>query len=272
MHIKVILLEQCLNSIMGGYFTMDYSKWIEEQENRFKRLRIPNQRLFCINDIIQLKIHSKDERIKSTLYGDIKKFINYYVHSTINKNYGYDLLNKDIITRNISYLKAEEAANIITYLKEELKDIGMHNLIDWCDDLQNKFEIKHLYNKIKSSNIFSFMYWKCLLSLLVNISAYNIVTLLLFLVFIIFMLYMIFLPAPYKFMEIFRINYEPISRDFFINHFLNILSYLLSIDTNFSITPLNPFGMLILVVGKITYLVVLVNFVIKEITKRLLLK
>ena len=60
-------------------------------------------------------------------------------------------------------------------------------------------------------------------------------------------------PAFSSIFELFEIRYHNFAESFYLNHFTNTLSYLFGIESEFKIIPLNSFGVVLAVLGKISF-------------------
>ena len=196
-------------------------------------------------------------------YKDIKKFFNLYIKSKNDENFGYENLNYKKIDKLINLLKPAEKPVIIDYFISILIREFPEANREWFIAKKHDCEISLIINEKK------YMQYPKLLFLFFG---KNIIRLIIAL-FSLFLLTSLFLlPALNDFFIIFNIQYENYSDLFYFNHVLNTLSLFSGLSNNLKITPINWFGLLVLIFGKILFIILIVNFIYIKITDKMSIK
>jgi hypothetical protein len=230
---------------------------ITNEENKLKNDLAPNEAINILYNLISLKnrIHKTKDN-----YKDIKSFINYYIDVIKFSDYGYDVINYEKIEKLINLLEYKEQISVLQYaISVTKRELPEHNK-EWFVEKKHKCEIDHIWSQ-KTINLFPkafFLY-----------SGLNISRLLLTLLLFFLLTCLILLPSPKFFFPFFNITYDNYSESFIINHFLNIFSLFADIDNDFKIKPINWFGLISLVLGKISFIILIVNFFYRKITDKI---
>lgn len=229
-----------------------YSK-LKNETNNVTRLSI-------LNDIIELKHHFPEKSHETNVYQDFKIFITHYIQIINLERFGYDEFNFDHIKKKIDYLPLSERIKIISFLKKNLKHEGF--IVE--SDLVEKYHRKtNLQSLLKNASIKSI--WK----IFFHASSYNLFSLLLTLLGLILISSIALLKSPFNWMAIFEVKVDHYSNFGIVNNALNILSYISGFEGQFVAKPINSGGVIVLIVTKLLYLIIIVNFIIKEIQKKL---
>lgn len=196
-------------------------------------------------------------------YNDIKELIEYYINLIKNGNFGYDEINYSKLNKVISFLKYNEQVSILKYaLSSFTREFPEHDN-SWFMERINCAEIQDIINR----KIYT-KYPKALF-LYSGKSIWG-----LFSVCILFIVsvYIVLLPAIYYRFELFKIDYETYNSNFYVNHLLNILSMFCDIENNFKINTSSTWGILMLILGKIAFVLLIVNFIFQKITEKISIK
>jgi len=121
-----------------------------------------------------------------------------------------------------------------------------------------KNEILHLKGNLNIKNWFL---------LIVKYSSLNLIALIISLLMVIIIEGLFLLPSWIDGLTLFKIQYDNYSSVFIINHYLNILGSLIDVTNNFKIIPLNELGFTTLFLGKLFFILVILNFIVREIRK-----
>lgn len=207
-------------------------------------------------------IKNKNGQIKGN-YKDFKKFIEYYIEVVKLSDYGYDNLNHSKIEKLLNLLNYEEQISALNYaISVSVRELPEHDK-DWFIQRKHKAEIANIFNK----KIYKHYLRGCMLYCGSSLSR----LILLVLGFII-LVTIVLLPASNPRFILFNIEYDNYSRFFFLNHFLNIISHLTDLDNDFKITPVNWFGLCLLILGKLLFIFIVVNFIYRKISDKLNIK
>jgi len=83
-----------------------------------------------------------------------------------------------------------------------------------------------------------------------------------------FIYIIILLPTPFNWTLLnFKIQYQNISNNYLINHFLNVIGDLCGVNENFEVIPLNSLTMSLFILGKLLFLIVFINLTIVKLTE-----
>lgn len=199
----------------------------------------------------------------SNSYQLIKQYINFNIQAIKKENYGYDEMNYDKFIKLIKPLSYDEKLAILKYLISTFNT----NLPDYNLDHYLK-EIKIIeINKIFHSNKI-ILYPKALILLSGISTSCLIITLLS----VYILTTIILLPSIDNDISLFKVEYENYHNNFHINHILNILSVFTGLSNNIKISPLNIIGLFLLIIGKLIFMLIIINYVYKKITDKIILK
>src|SRR5690554_5765062 len=96
--------------------------------------------------IIQIKKDNKEfKEYKNSLYLDIKKFIKFYIKSTDKKNYGYDKIDINKLTKAIGIAESERQQYELSIYTSRLININGHeNELNSFNSYKNKCKTRSL--------------------------------------------------------------------------------------------------------------------------------
>lgn len=233
---------------------------ISEEEKKLDTNSNPSHR---INILFNLVILKNKSGLKQDNYKDFKKFIEHYIEVVKLSDYGYDKLNHNKIEKLLSFLNYEEQISALNYaISVSARELPEHDK-DWFIQRKHKAEIAHIF---KSKNFDQYLRG-CMLYCGTSLNR-----LLLMVVGFFTLVVITLLPAVNKDYVLFNVSYENYSQSFFLNHLLNILTHLADVDNNFKVDPINWFGVLLLVLGKVLFIFIVVNFVYRKISDKLNIK
>jgi len=233
---------------------------IRADEQKLKECSNPNNGLNILYNLIILK--NKDSNKKEN-YKDFKKFIDFYIEVVKLSDYGYDKLNHNKIEKVLNFLNFEEQISALNYaISVSARELPEHDK-NWFIERKNKAEVQNILCKKQ------FRYYPKALLLVCSYSIFR-----LFLIVLCFLLlvFVLLLPASDPSYSIFKITYENYSSNFLVNHLLNILSHFSDIDNNFKIEPMNWFALILLILGKLLFILIIVNFIYRKITDKINIK
>jgi hypothetical protein len=222
-----------------------------------------------INSICEIKKACPElKNFKRSIYQDIKFYLISYVKSAENKKFGYDELRLELAFELIKSFSPKERISLAKYFQKILKQHYLEDELKKCSLFVNQCEFHHSKVQLKErKEIFS-----NILILLSSGITYNNITIGLILLIIPIAKILILLPAPFKSWIFYKVEYDNISSVFFINHILNCIGDFFGITKNFKIQYLNWFSFLTAIFGKVFLILVIINFLIKELIRRLSIK
>jgi hypothetical protein len=233
---------------------------IKNEENKLEK----NTSSKVSANIIYNLIYIKDKNIRyDDKYKDIKSFFNYYIDSKKDANFGYDNLNYIKINNLIKLLSPIERTAIIDYFTSKLTKEFPEVNREWFVAKKHENEVSLIFS--------SKQYLKYPKAIFLFLGK-DMLRVFLVLFFFFILISTLLLPAFSESFVIFKIKYENYSDVFIINHILNMLSLFSDLDNSLKISPLNWFGLLTLILGKILFILLVVNFFYIRITDKMSLK
>ena len=188
---------------------------------------------------------------KNSLYLDVKKFISVYLRNKRVKDYGYEEYDHNLIQTYImnSNFSDEQKLKLLVYTRYLLSSLSYE--YDWLESLIKSVRLKLAYAKHKIKWIFLLSSWNSL-TLLASI-------LIIFTVECLFLL-----PAPAECMAVCTITPVHYSNCSFLNHLLNVISLHFDCIENSAKIEFNAWGIVGLVLWRLLYIIVCVNFLFKN--------
>ncbi|WP_196269669.1 hypothetical protein [Pontibacter sp. 172403-2] len=233
---------------------------IDGERNNILNAQYFYQKLEAQNAILQIKIHSRDPVLLRDTYVDIKYLISYYIKACEERQFGYDDIDMGKIFSYTGLLSIEERLKALHYLNRLLAVNGFEPEKDACNKALADANISLCTQNITWVNAFKLLYlkmtmniWTVAFTLLLSYSVYSIVL----------------LPSSEPKFPVFEIEYLNVSKNFYSNHFANTLLGVFQFSDGFKVKPLNIWGVILLVLGKIAFLVIVINILIKEISSKL---
>lgn len=199
--------------------------------------------------IVQIKKESPELKdYRETLYVDIKHFIDEYVSnvSQQEKEFGYDSVDMGKIKKHIMICPdAKQRNELYRYASLALTT---HGFVEESEHFKYMSSIGRSTSLLRSGTFLQ----KCkgIVSLIVNNLWFCLIT-----VVIVFSIhYILLLPFSSPEQAIFEINYSSYAENLYMNHLLNLLAYLFSVNDTLFCKPLSAIGILLSVVLQIFYL------------------
>lgn len=199
------------------------------------------------------------------LYKDIKQYINHAVSCIDSEMYGYDKLNRDALVKLIIRLDKKQKLEISSYMLRRIKQAGIADEEVWALAMFKKNEMIYLLTDGWNDNNRVYN----TLKLILCTTSYNLLALLVWFVIAYFILFILLLPAWLDCFQFFEIQYHDYFEGQLANHSANILSLLLGMQNDLKVSPINVFGFALIAIGKIFIIVVVVNYAMKQLEKRL---
>jgi len=222
------------------------------------------EHFFRINNIIEVKNQLNYINENLSLYSDLKTLVKLYFTKLESSSYGYDTFRLDLIISKIKYTPTSQQIELLFFLKRLLIDNEYFELIRDCEKEINKAKLENYKSTFSYTKPKTYINVLKMILLWSSLSIFN----LLFSLAIMYVLsFIVFLPAPYGFMEVFKVQYINFSDNYLSNHALNLLSFLFDLSNKMIITSNCWYGLLGIILGKILYIILIINFVLKEFIK-----
>jgi hypothetical protein len=238
----------------------DIYQIIALEEEKLSKVSNAGEGLNILYNLMILKNKNGD---KEGNYKGFKKFIDYYIEVVKLSDYGYDKLNHSKIENLLQLLNYEEQISALNYaISVSARELPEHDK-NWFIERKHSAEVNHIF----ACHHYK-LYFKAVMLFCAN-SLHR-----LFLVILIFFILVItiLLPAFNENLILFNITYDNYSSCFFLNHILNVISHFADLDNDFEINPLNWIGVLLLIVGKLFFILIVVNFVYRKISDKINIK
>ncbi|NQX38228.1 hypothetical protein SAMN05421820_101240 [Pedobacter steynii] len=232
---------------------------INDEELRLVNATEASEKSTCINNIIQLKLHSSIPRLQNDIYVDVKKYIYFYIQSLKEKQYNYDEFSESHIVDLIQLFNVEQQFNLLEYALREIKREHLFEKTIEFENLLNKVEFKKECQNFKFRNFFKLFFTGCL---------YNNWSIAIALITCFMLCFIIYLPAPKDFPVLFKTTYYQVSDSFFLNHCSNILMSIFDIQQDKFVLPVNIWGTLVLILTKCFFIAIVVNVFVDQLKSR----
>jgi hypothetical protein len=211
-------------------------------------------KLESINTIVQIKSTSDKVLYYNELYRDVKKLIIFYLKAIDERKYEYDYVNKNYLVNILNIFKDNEKIALLNFLLRKLKVEGLEDEKEFFGHEKRKVELALLRNQLPSS----------FFKLSSKLITYNLGSIFFTIVASYFIYSAILLPAPSYFPALFEVKYEHVSDDFVLNHFCNTLLSIVGSNSEDFIKPLNLFGSIVLVLGRLFFLLLILKICIDK--------
>lgn len=192
------------------------------------------------------------ERYRQPLYLDVKSFITQHLKSFDIEDYGYDIPNNNKILIAIQSLSMKEQLAMYRYANKLYEDCGYET--DFLDEKINKLRMCIAWNEHRYG------------AFLLRLSAYNVWTLLFSYLLFLVIVFLILLPAPYDWMSVLQIDSYDFGFGSLKNHLMNTLALFTDGDYSPDVTPCGLRGLLLVILGKITFYLLIGNFIVKKLS------
>jgi hypothetical protein len=210
-------------------------------------------KLEAINTIIQIKLTYDKKLYYNELYRDVKKMIAFYIEAIDERKYEYDIVNKDYIESNLAIFETKERIALYNFLIRKLKIHGLDHEVEDFLFFKRKSELKLLIKTFPKSSL-------TLISKLITYNLWSIALTIL----ISYLIYFIVLLPSFTGIELFKINYKRISGNFYLNHLCNTLLAIFDVGSEEFIHPLNLFGVILIVLGKLVFIILILKVCIDK--------
>lgn len=211
--------------------------------------------------LIQLKFDNPEYRDRNfSIRNDLKKFFVSYLKSYEASQFGYDYISTKKILAILSNFDDDD-------IKYQFYNFGYRKfLTSGLDDESRIFQ-----KEIKKIRIRRNLAWSPdkIIGLFFDLSSYNLYSLVLSLLFFASIYVIILVPTDNHLLHCFEIEYQDFSSNAVTNHILNCLTSLFAIKPAMEVKVLNIFGIGLLILGKVIFYVIVVNFVLRRLIDKL---
>lgn len=235
---------------------------IEEiSQKELEKLKDSNSENESSNILFNIIKINYETGVSNDHYRNIKRFFDSYIKSLKLSDYGYDNFNYDKIASLLKTLKPEEQLSILQFIiSETSKELPQYDK-NWFIIRKHKAEIKRIITNKRYPQ-----YPKAILLYFGQSTK----RLILFFTIIFTLVSIILLPAPIDLFKIFEIEFKNYSTFTAWNHILNVFALFAHIEHSVNIKPLNWAGIFILIIGKIGFWILIINFIYLKIMDEIL--
>ena len=198
-------------------------------------------------------------------FKDMKIIINKYVQLYDNRGYKYYDLSVIKIRKMLSGFDLGQKKDLLSFFIKKLVLSGNTEKAKEMVKYLNEIEIKNSWNRLKCGK----EKMKNLTTLLHKCSGFNLWTLVSSIFIIMLFSALIFFDAPFECMEVLRVEKKQIVSQIFFNNLFNVLLYIFDTDYKMQVEPLNGLGVLLMILLKALFIVVMGNYLVKELLDKL---
>jgi len=213
----------------------------------------------------QAEIRKNPLYINYEAFRDVKIIFDLYSQTFQLKGFNYNELNENNIKELIKPFNDFQQKELLAFLIDSLIKNGNTQHSNNFKNLLIKIEIKCCLLDIGSGKKII----RNLLLLIQKTSSYNILSLFSCIMIYISFSCIIYSQAPYPWMQLFDVKPVQITESSFLNHIGNVIFYIFDFDSKMEIVPTNFFGVFVMVFLKCFFILVIVNFIIKETLNKL---
>jgi|GEM_PF-5032937 len=238
--------------------TNELRKTIEEKE-------VSLQKHFSL---YQKNLRKHPSYIKYDAFKDLKLIFELYAEIFHLRGYNYSKFTDEKLIKIIKPFSDNEKKELIGHLIKSLVKNGNDDEAKNMILLLSKLEIKCYWNSIRNfQNIFPNLF-----KLTLKAISYNIWIVLMFIAIYLIISTLIFCQASFDSMTVLKVTKIKISDINWINNLGNLFSYIFELDERMQVTPLNFWGVVLLAFQKSFLLLVIGNYLIKEIFNKIKLQ
>lgn len=198
-------------------------------------------------------------------YSDLKEIYSLYAKVLHLKSKNYNLLSIENINTITEGFSINQKIELNEYLiKCLISEVHLDESKKMSFELK-KLKIKRSSEKIKALESPVKEFFK----LILLCSSYNILSLIISLIIVLLFSTLIYSSAPLDWMALINVEFKEITTIKPINYFLNVLLYILDFEYKMVVEPINILGVLLMIFLKSIFYLVIVNFIIVEIQKKL---
>ena len=233
---------------------------IESQYNQLKAYQYKANSQILYN-LIQVKSQLRLPNYKRSLYLDAKKFVEAYIKSADNQDYGYDEILISKLLSSISTLEDKQQLSIL-YCARRLMGMRGYDTDSLLCEIRKIERVVawkgNWYQKIYAICLWlSARWWALIVSYVIYV----------------IILALVLLPAPFEWMQMFEIEFRQLDSNSAINHIMNTLGLVSgNEDMTPPICPIGIRGMAVYLIGKLLFFLIIANFVYRKLEEYITLK
>lgn len=221
------------------------------------------EKFSVLNNIIEIKRLLIGYNKHHSTYLDFKQFFRLYIEVNDLNDFEYDEILIGKINSKLDFVNVYEKLKLLRIFKRLLKLNGHDNKAEECNHFINCTEIKCLQQKLGIKNI---------IRLIALWTSQTILHLCLSLLFLYLLTCAILAPAFLPNFEMFTMTKIQFSQDPIVNHILNVLSLLFDFDERMIVSSNSVWGVMLIILGKTSYILIILNFLIKKVIDEIKIK
>lgn len=240
---------------------------MEENElrNTIELKEVLFQKLFTA---YQSNLRKDSNYIKFDAFKDLKLIFELYSEIFHLRGFNYSKLSNEKLIKLITPFSIPERKELISHLIKVLVKNSNEEEAKNVLQLLNKIEITYYWEKVKNNDKLVINFLK----LFLKIVSHNIIVLLFFIFLYLFLSTIIFCESIFDFLAVIEVKKIKICECNWLNNFGNLLTYIFDLDEKMEVVPLNFFGVLLLVFQKSFLILILGNYLVKEIFNKIKLQ
>lgn len=231
---------------------------INSEYRLFDSLTTADDRFNCLNNIIELKRLIPNNNLGVSLYIDFKRYYKYYIQAVEDKDSDYDQVIISNIRKKTSSMGLEMQLNLLKYVRKLLLLNGYPDEAKDCSNIIQEIKIEFYKQK---NDVISFIK---LFALWSSISLVNLVIVLISF----FLLASLFLlETKLESFAVLNLTTVEYTKNYYLNHLINTLTLFFDLDSAMKVEANCFYGVVLIIIAKIFYLLILVNFFAKKIVE-----
>lgn len=236
------------------------TNFFEKEEKKLLESMSPNEKINIAYNLLAVK---KKAKIKRGCYLHCKILFDSYVEVIKHNDFGYDTINYKKLENAISGLSYREQVSILKYgLSIFNKELPEHKR-DWFVQRINRFEFRAIFHERDIARIPKAVF---------IFASLNIFHLILIIALFLVGIYVILLPAYTESLVWFNFDKIKFSENFYLNHLYNTLCIFGDLSCKGELVPTNQYGLLLLLIGKVAFFIIIVNFIYRKLIDNISLK
>ncbi len=216
----------------------------------------------------QATLRKEPNYIKFEAFKDLKLIFELYSEIFHLRGFNYSKLSNQKLLKIIDPYSIPEKRELISHLVKSLVKNGNEEEAKSVMELLSKIEISYNWNNIKNRKDIVIS----ILRLAHKIVSYNLLVLVMFIGIYLFLSTIIFCEAKSDFFAVLEVKKIVVCECNWLNNLGNLFSYIFDLDEKMEVKPLNFWGVLLLVFQKSFLLLVIGNYLIKEIFNKIKLQ
>lgn len=236
-----------------------------ELRNEVEKKEILFQQLFTK---YQTNIRKEPKYIKYDSFKDLKLIFELYSEIFHLRGFNYSKLSNERLEKIIFPYSNSERRELISHLIKALVKNGNEEEAKNVIELLNKIEIAYYWENVRKINKPITNFFK----LVLKIVSYNILVLLFFVFLYFFFSTIIFCDSIHNDLAVLEVKKIDICKINWLNNLGNLLTYIFDLDYKMEVKPLNFYGVLVLTFQKSFLILILGNYLVKEIFNKIKLQ